>query len=357
MSSTSNVQNLLTNVFRPTFVFDTTNSVYQTKLELTNVDSVSANTVYTFAASVGDASGNVYVGTLAGNPNSLLAIKANSNTTFVGTSAGSGSSSIVESVFIGYRAGASAASSSYSVSIGATSKSAGNSNVFIGYGAGVTSGSNNIFIGTNVTNTGTINNKLLIGSGATAAMMVGDLSNNRIGVNLSNLTDFTNDTRLVVNGITRVGGTTNNGRLGINTDPTIYHIDVNGTQRISNAQGTSIFGTDGIQTSSTGFNSTNSNITTLSTGIFLFTIGSWKKGNVLISTRRSDGNQYVSSMYFCANETTPTIAFMSGVSNASNGDYPSLTIQASGSSIQISNSGSSTPVGTYNISITYFPVS
>jgi hypothetical protein len=151
-------------VFRPVFVYDTTNNVYQSKLELTNVDAVSANIVYTFAAAVGDSMGNVYVGINSGNPNSLLAIKANSNTTFVGKESGSGSTSNTESVFIGYRAGASAVSSSYSISIGANAKSGGISNVFIGNGAGITSGSNNIFIGPGVTNGATaVDNKLLIG--------------------------------------------------------------------------------------------------------------------------------------------------------------------------------------------------
>jgi hypothetical protein len=307
--------------------------VYQSKLELTNVDAVSANTVYTFAAAVGDASGNVYVGIGSGNPNSLLAIKANSNTTFVGTSAGSGSSSIVESVFVGYRAGASAASSSYSVSIGATSKSAGNSNVFIGYGAGVTSGSNNIYIGTNVTNTGTVNNRLLIGSGPTAAMMVGDLTNNRIGVNLSNLTDFDTGVRLVVNGLTRVGGTTNNGRLGINTTPFDFHLDVNGTQRISNSQGTLTFGSNGIQTSTVGFNSSNGTTDSLNTTSVPF-----KKGMFMLSaTSNTTRHGYIGV-------ASSTSAYTL-VSEGSNGTL----ITANGSTLIVSS-------GTVGWTITYFPM-
>jgi len=196
----------------------------------------------------------------------------------------------------------------------------------------------------------------LIGSGSTTTFMVGDLSGNRVGINLSSLTPYTTDTRLVVNGFTRIGGTTNNGKLAINTTPETFDLDVNGTQRIQDGVGTLTF-SNGIQTSTGGFNSTTSNLTTVSSGTFLYTIGSWKKGNVLITSRRSDNNQYVSSMYFCANETTPTIVLMSGISNTSNGSYPSLTIQASGTNIQLSNSGASTPTGTYYTSITYFPVS
>ena len=240
MSSTTNVQNLLTNVFRPTFVF--ANGVYQTKLELTNIDSVSANTVYGFNGSFGDASGNVYIGVEAGNPYTLLATSANSNNTFVGKQAGQSTTGLVNSVLIGYRAGAtSTTTSSNSVSIGATSKSAGNSNVFIGYAAGTSTGSNNIFIGPGVTNGGSAaSNKLLIGSGASAALMVGDLTNNRLGINLSSLSTTTPSLALDVNGYTRIG-TNANGGLGINMVPGSYALDVTGAQRIQDGVGTMIF--------------------------------------------------------------------------------------------------------------------
>ena len=227
-------------MFRPTFVF--ANGVYQTKLELTNIDSVSANTVYGFNGSFGDASGNVYIGVEAGNPYTLLATSANSNNTFVGKQAGQSTTGLVNSVLIGYRAGAtSTTTSSNSVSIGATSKSAGNSNVFIGYAAGTSTGSNNIFIGPGVTNGGSAaSNKLLIGSGASAALMVGDLTNNRLGINLSSLSTTTPSLALDVNGYTRIG-TNANGGLGINMVPGTYALDVTGAQRIQDGVGTMIF--------------------------------------------------------------------------------------------------------------------
>ena len=89
--STTNVQNLLSNVFHPTFVYDTTNHVYQSKLELVNIDTVSANTVSSFFASIGDARSNVYVGIDAGNPHSTMVASSNWYTTFVGAGAGKGS--------------------------------------------------------------------------------------------------------------------------------------------------------------------------------------------------------------------------------------------------------------------------
>lgn len=332
MSSTSNVQNLLTNVFRPVFVYDATNGVYQSKLELTNVDAVSANIVYTFAAAVGDSMGNVYVGINSGNPNSLLAIKANSNTTFVGKESGSGSTSNTESVFIGYRAGASAVSSSYSISIGANAKSGGISNVFIGNGAGITTGSNNIFIGPGVTNGGTaVDNKLLIGSGSTTTFMVGDLSGNRVGINLSSLTPYTADTRLVVNGFTRIGGTTNNGKLGINTNPETFDLDVNGVQRIQDGVGTLTF-SNGIQSSSGGFNSL-----TGTTGVSTTTTVPFKKGMFMLSaTSNTTRHGYIGVASSTSNYTL--------VSEGSNGTL----ITSGGTTLTVAS-------GTVGWNITYFP--
>ena len=321
----------MTNVFRPIFVYDTIKGVYQSKLELTNVDSVSANTVYTFASSVGDASGNVYVGTLAGNPNSTLVTSSNTNNVFVGKEAGKGSSNVIQSVFIGYRSGFDATASSYSVSIGATSKTAGNSNIFIGYGAGVTSGSNNIFIGTNVTNTGTISNKLLIGNGSSAAFMVGDLANNRLGINLSSLSSYTNDTRLTVNGFSRIGGTTNNGGLGINIDPGQYTLHVNGTQRVEDGVGVLTF-SGGTQTSSGGFNSLSD-----VTGASTTTTVPFKKGMFMLSTTSNTTRHGVIGVASSTSNYTV-------VSEGSNGSL----VTANGVNLVVAS-------GTVAWTITYFP--
>ena len=429
MSSTSNVQNLLTNVFRPVFVYDTTNGVYKTKLELTNVDTVSANTVYTFASAVGDASGNVYVGIGAGNAYSILATSANSNDTFVGTGAGGSTTSVINGVFIGYRAGFGTVSSSNSISIGASTLNGGNSNIYIGCRTGIASGSNNIFLGPGMSNGGTsVSNQLMIGSGSNTAI-VGDLASNRVGINLSSLPATAPDLKFDVNGFTRIGTNANgglginmlpgnyaldvtgteriqdgvgtlifsNGRLGVNNaSAAAYTLDVTGTQRTSNANGSMIFSngnlaatnatgsltltgnkvginttataysleiqgtqyindgtnvltfTGGIQTSGGGFRSLSGTFSPDSSP-FSQTIAQWKRGNVLIAVRFSDNSFYVSSMYLCLNASTPTVQFMSGTSNT-------LTIEASGSDINISNSGVS-GAGTYYYSITYFPMS
>jgi len=270
MSSTSNVQNLLTNVFRPTFVYNTTTSNYQTKLELVNIDTVSANAVTTYAANVGDAAGNVYVGIGAGNAHSTLVTSSNTTDTFLGTGAGGVSSNVKNSVFLGYRAGYGVSNSSNSISIGANTLNGGNSNIYIGCAAGIATGSNNIFLGPGVSNGGTsVSNRLLIGSGSNTAI-VGDLANNRIGINTSTLTDPSNYITLDVNGFTRIG-TTNNGNLGINIVPGAYTLDVNGNMRVSDGWGSLVMTHDSNSNATLGFSnvrSANCNATIQATGGF-----------------------------------------------------------------------------------------
>ena len=343
MSSTSNVQNLLTNVFRPTFVFD--NGVYQTKLELTNVDSVSANTVYGFTAAFGDASGNVYVGIGSGNPYSSLAASSNSCNTFVGINAGASSSNVKNGVFLGYRSGFGTSNSSNSISIGANSINGGNSNIYIGYATGIASGSNNIFIGPSMSNGGTaVSNQLMIGSGSNTAI-VGDLSSNRVGINLSNLPTTTPSVTLDVNGFTRIG-TNANGGLGINMLPGNYALDVTGAQRIQDGVGTLTF-SNGIQTSTGGFNS----VTGISAAL-LYTeptnIGVWKKGLVMVSAQdTSNSTNFTSQLAMvCLTGTTYTVTAMSSVNS-------NATITASTSNIVLTNNVNDTR--RYNYSITYFP--
>jgi hypothetical protein len=350
MSSTSNVQNLLTNVFRPTFVFDTTNGVYQTKLELTNIDTVSANTVYTFASAVGDASGNVYVGVGAGNAHTILATTANSNDTFLGTGAGGSTSNVRNGVFIGYRAGFGAILASNSISIGANTLNGGNSNIYIGCGTGIPSGSNNIFLGPAVTNGGTsVSNRLLIGSGSNTAI-IGDLVNNRVGINLTTLpTTLSPDIKLDVNGYARIG-TNRTGGLGINTAPGYYALDVEGEMRVTNGYGSLLFtrnGDDTITTISNTSSYPNNSATLQVTGGYFSSNGTtaagatttvtFKKGMFMLSaTSNTTRHGYIG---VASSASAYTV-----VSEGSNGTL----ITANGSTLVVS-------AGTVAWNITYFP--
>ena len=345
MSSTSNVQNLLTNVFRPTFVFDTTNGVYQTKLELTNVDSVSANIVYGFTAAFGDASGNLYVGISAGNAYSILESSLNTCNTFIGVFAGANSSSVKNGVFLGYRAGYSCQASSNSISIGANTINGGNSNIYIGCATGIASGSNNIFLGPGISNGGTaVSNRLMIGSGSNTAI-VGDLSSNRVGINLSTLPMTTPNLTLDVNGFTRIG-TNANGGLGINMLPGNYALDVTGAQRIQDGVGTLTF-SNGIQTSTGGFSCINGTTGPIAAG-FTLNIGLWKKGLVMIYAQDTSNGFSFTSQFSMVRFSSNfyTIDVMSSINS-------NATIFQNNNNIVLSNTGFSTRSYTY--SITYFP--
>ena len=310
-------------------MYDTTNGVYQTKLELTNIDSVSANTVYGFTAAFGDASGNVYVGIGSGNPYSSLAASSNSSNTFVGTNAGASTSNVKNGVFLGYRSGFGTSNSSNSISIGANTINGGNSNIYIGCATGIASGSNNIFLGPGMSNGGTsVSNRLMIGSGSNTAI-VGDLSSNRVGINLSNLPITTPNVTLDVNGFTRIG-TNANGGLGINMLPGNFALDVTGAQRIQDGVGTLTF-SNGIQTSTGGFNSL-----TGTTGVSTTTTVPFKKGMFMLSaTSNTTRHGYIG------------VASSDSVYTLVSSNTSSL-ITANGTTLVVAS-------GTVGWNITYFP--
>ena len=338
MSSTSNVQNLLTNVFRPTFVYNTTTSNYQSKLELVNIDTISANAITAYAANVGDASCNVYVGVGAGNNYSVLASSSNTTDTFLGASAGGLTSNVKNSVFLGYRAGYGVNNSSNSISIGANTLNGGNSNIYIGCVTGIATGSNNIFIGPGISNGGTsVSNTLLVGSGSNT-LFRGDLTSNRVGINTTALTAPSNYITLDVNGYTRIGGSTNNGNLGINTLPGTYTLDVNGDMRVSDGWASLIMTHDSNSNASLGFSnvrSANCNATIQSTGGFFSSQGTASAsigpqtirsdvlpGSFMFSAESPDGSVYHHGLFHRRR------GVYSVVSQASNATILGMTVSA-----------------------------
>ena len=362
MSSTSNVQNLLTNVFRPTFIYDTTNKVYQSKLELTNIDTVSANVISTYAVFVGDANFNVYIGIGAGNAHSNMATKNNSNNTFIGTYAGSSTSNVTNNVFIGYGAGNGTSYSSNSISIGTNSTAGGNSNIYIGYGTGVGQGSNNIFIGSGMTNSGSsISNTFLLGNSNTSTI-IGDLSTNRVGINMSSLPTTTPPITFDVNGYARV-----TSGLGVGKLPGYYSLDVNGTMNVSDGYGVLTFTHDVNGNSTTTISNTSSyaasNATLQVTGGFFstsgttasipiggyVTIGLLKKGMLMLSVQDTDtGNAYLGALGIVT-----VVGSTYVIRNLSSNAY-NIYLSNSTSNLQIANSDTFS-AHAYTYSITYFP--
>ena len=372
--STVNVQNLLSNVFHPTYVYDTVNRVYKTNLELVNVDTVSANTVSSFFASIGDAQSNVYVGIGAGIAHSVMASSSNYNTTFVGPGAGNTTSNVSNSIFIGYNAGQNTTGGSVNtIAIGTSTDGDGTNNIYIGKNTGVSNsiGSNNIFIGHDITISNFTNNsnQFLLGPlvktvGYTSTLdsnylLGGNFASNCLGINLSN-PEYTLD----VNGYARIG-TNQVGGLGINIDPLDYTLNVNGDMRVSDGYGTMTFTNDSNSNSVTTITPVDSNKTAtlqVRDGFFSVSgtilmpldvtsnIGVWKKGIVMVSAQQTGDSSKFASQISMVRLTGSTYT----VTPISTNNSTYTVISNSTSNITLSNGDTSNC--SYNYSITYFPI-
>ena len=346
MSSTTNVQNLLSNVFRPTFVYNVVAGNYQTKLELVNIDTVSANTVSTYAVKVVDSNSNAYIGSGAGNANSTMTSSSNFSNTFVGTNAGAGSQNVSNGVLLGAYA-ASAGGGIGSISVGASTLNGGSSNIYIGYQTGISAGNNNIFIGPDIkyvagglaSNT---SNTLIVGSGATPTI-IGDLVGCRVGINMSNLpVTSPSNTVLDVNGYARIG-TNQNGGLGINRMPGNFSLDVNGTMRVTDGGSVLTF-SNFLTTISNTASYPDSNATLQVTGGFFSATGAGgsiplKKG--LFTVTAIEGSVW--HVYTGIALSTSSQVLVSQFKN----DPSTAFITTTGSSVTVS--------GSVNWSVTYFP--
>jgi hypothetical protein len=348
MSSTSNVQNFLVNVFRPVYTYDPTTTTFTPKLELSNIDTYSGNTVSVFTASVGDGSNNVYVGSNAGN--AYTTIKLCRNVSAFGYAAGSNISNVSNSVFLGYNAGAGAASVTSNVAVGDNASGNGSLNVRIG-SSNVGTGGSNVSIGAG-TSSSTYSNCVLLGAGITATQdnqfrvgasyLWGNQSTKWLGVGTSSPYDPNN--RLDVSGSLYVLG-----QEGINRVP-VRTLDVNGDFRASDANGTLDFAL-GVTKSTNGFASLSGTISNAGAPSST-TVGTLKKGIIAVSAQdTASTSHYESVMAFCLDPTDGSTT-VDMTSNVQAGDV-TVVFQSGGSNIQISNT---TSIKTISWSVTYFPL-
>ena len=329
MSSTSGLQNLLINVFRPVYTYDpaAVNGIFVPKLEMSNIDTYSGNTISVFTAAVGDNASNVYVGSNAGNV--YTNINASSNNTAIGYGAGNAISNVLNSTFLGFNAGAGSSNASTVIGIGANVGGAGISNIFIGNGTKST-GNNNILVGHGI-DIGADSNTLRLGS-----TVFGDLSTNWIGIGTNDHADV--NTRLDISGNTYI-----KGQVGINIIPGGRTLDVNGDFRAQDASANVLDFTGGLTRSSGGYASIQGDI---SAGIGITPLGVLKKGIINVSAvdQADSGN------------SSAIILFATSLSNASSlGSVASgdASIFFTGSNIELTNT---TSIKTYSYNITYFPL-
>ena len=317
MSSTSNVQNLLVNVFRPVYVYDPTAQLFTPKLEMSNVDTYIGNSIFVLRAQVGDSASNVYVGIGSGN-DPTVSIRACRNVTALGYNAGSGISNVSNSVYLGFGAGIGAVSANNVIAIGYEANGNGSSNIHIGSNTGGT-GSNNIYIGHGIV-PGFQSNAIQISD-----YIYGDSSKKWVGIGVSSPAYSTN--KFDVSGTAYIYG-----KMGIQMQPS-NSLNVNG------------------ETQSTGgfFSITGANVLAASQELVIGRLVS--RGSMLIQGQdvTTPGSNYLSRLVYVSDSTGGTAPItMTGTSNG----YLSFTY--SGSNILISNTDSAEH--SFDWTITSFPL-
>jgi hypothetical protein len=307
--NTTGIQNYLSNVFRPIVSYNPTTSNFIPKLEMSNIDTYSGNIVSVFRADVGDSNFNVYVGNESGN--SLVDIRSCSNVSAFGYAAGNGISNDLNSVYVGYRAGAGniATRSIIGIGSGAGGGGIGLSNIFIGTNTKSATGSRNIFLGHGI-DLSSVSDQIRIGYG-NKMPIAADTSRNWVGLG-GVLTPTNASSSLDVSGNTYIRGA----------------LDVSGITR-----------------STGGYCSIQSNVVPSSTSTV---IGEMKKGFIFVSAVDSiSQSNNAASIFFSATGTT---AFTYTVYSTSNGNTSILLL--SGSNITIQD----TTLAVYDYNITYFPL-
>ena len=311
MSTTTNIQNLLVNVFRPVYVYDPISQLFQPKLELSNVDTYIGNSTYVLRAQVGDSNSNVYVGVGSGN-DPTVSTRGCFNVTAVGYNAGSGISNVSNSVYLGFGAGQGAQGATNVIAIGANANGNGTSNIYIGSNTGG-AGSNNIYIGHGIA-PGAQSNSLQVGS-----VLYGNSSNQWLGI-------YTPTAYSLSNTVDVSGSMYVTGKMGIQRLFPSKSLEVNG------------------QTLSTGgFVSVQSNV---SAAVGTTNIGLLQRGQIIVTAIDQASSANRATYTFFAYTTSNATAILSNISGDTN-------ISISGSNIQISNASTTK---TYDYSITYFPL-
>lgn len=334
--NTTGIQNYLSNVFRPIYTYDTTNSNFTPKLELSNIDVYSGNSISIFTAAIGDANNNVYVGRGAGNAYNFL--QGCSNTTALGFAAAGGLSNDSNSVYIGYYAGYQSSNAKDIISIGASSgRNGGISNIFIGTNTGTT-GSSNVLIGHGI-DLSSVSNQIRIGY-KRQIPIAADLCLNWVGLGGYITPENIAYSKVDISGNTRVVGS-----LGINIDPGTRTLDVNGNFRAGDGVSNVLDFSNGLTRCVGGFiSSTGSNVVGNTSNV---SIGTLKKGIVIVSVSSGTTN-FDGRTSFVLDTTTPI------VSNLSSNKSVTTTVNFTSNSINISNTTGGSL--TYNWAITYFPM-
>jgi hypothetical protein len=177
MSTTSNAQDLLVNVFRPTYRWDS-NTGFVPSMVVSNVSELITGRINTDRLDVADSNGNSYIGCNAGPALANLTTYSN---TAIGVAAMAGASNSSNNVSIGASNFSGLSNGMCNVGIGAKTiiTGAGQENILIGTNITMGDGSGNIIIGNDLS-LGNISKTFRLGS-----LLYGDLSSGFVGINTS----------------------------------------------------------------------------------------------------------------------------------------------------------------------------
>ena len=280
MSSTSNVQAYLTSVFRPVYTYTPATSNFTTQLDISNVNTVTANTLIAFRADISDSNSNVFVGTGAGvnflnlqnsfcntafgfnaagqisNSRSVIAIgyaagqniSNSSNSLLLGNNLGGNTNALTNSIWIDPLGGGGAGvASSNTIAIGAGTEILGSSNIWIGTGGGESNtGSNNITLGHSMFPATLPTSYYMQMGWASNIVLSADLSQNAVAIGKGDATmTFLDGNGRVPNLVLDVSGSGRfGGGLALGMDPGQFTLDVNGTFRSDDGYGLISYQTD-----------------------------------------------------------------------------------------------------------------
>jgi hypothetical protein len=330
MSSTTNVQNLITTVFRPVYYY-ANGAGFTPHMEMSNIDTYIGNEVRVFRAQVGTSIGNnVYVGVGSGQP--YTKDTGNVNLTAVGYNAGANTTRVTNSVYLGSSVGVSLTDVSAVIAIGASTSGQGSNNIFIGNKTGNAS-SNNIYIGHNLVPASTVSNSLDINN-----LIYGDFSNQWVGIGTSNRLYTT-----VPQGMDVCGTLCVFGKVGIQMSP-VNSLNVNGATQ----------STGGYYSASGSNNMAPGDVVII--GTFGDGTSASKMGNALITVQDmpspgTPGTNYETGMYFYRGTSLAPVQLTS--TTDTQGGHAHITF--SSSNIQISNASTGSS-HLYYWSITHFPL-
>jgi len=272
MSSTSNAQAYLTSVFRPVYTYTPATSNFTTQLDLSNVNTVTANIVECLRVDVSDSNSNVFVGVNSGvnflnlqacysntvlgygagglmsnvtntvtiGFNTAAGVRDTSDCTFIGNNVGPGSTFLNQCLWIDPSGGAGGGNrASNTIALGAGTGVVGSSNIWIGTGAGAANtGGNNITLGHSIPVTVPTNYLLQVGVGSNV-VIAGDLSQNAIAIGKADASmQYIDGTGRVPGLVLDVSGYARIAQgLAIGMDPLQSTLDVNGTFRTNDGYG------------------------------------------------------------------------------------------------------------------------